>query len=109
MDKLVGRLKQLARENPNGFTVKIPECTPVTKGWVVAKKETQNSFGDEGLRKVIDVAMETTFLVGGWKNGKLYYWDAVLVTEDEAEAIALGKENEQLAIFSLDQLREVFL
>jgi len=109
MEHLIERLKAIAKENPNGFTVKIPECTPVTSGWVVASKETQNCFGDEGLKKVITVAMKTTYIVGGWKDGKLFYWDAVSVHSDESEATQAGIENEQIAIFNLGKLETKFL
>lgn len=53
---IIERLKQIADENPSGFTVYTTTLLPVTQGWVVANKETQNCFGDVGLRKTLKVA-----------------------------------------------------
>lgn len=101
MENLIERLIEIANENPDGFTVKIPSCEYVKFGWVVAMKETQNSFGIEGLIKVIRIANESTHIVGGWKDGA-FYWDAVYIIQDENEATQLGIDNEQLAIYHLE-------
>lgn len=69
---------------------------------MVARKETQNSFGEDGLRKVLEVALRTSKTVGGWKDEKLFYWDAVMVFENEDEATKAGIENEQLAIYQIE-------
>lgn len=106
---LFDRLKQVASENPTGFTVKIPNLEPVTTGWVVAMKETQNSFGDEGLQRVIEVAQRTTQIVGGWKEGDLFYWDASFIVQSEKEAVQIGIENGQIAIFNLDTFEVKYL
>ncbi len=88
MDNLIERLIEIAIENPDGFTVRIPSCEFVKSGWVIAMKETQNSFGVEGLIKVIDIANKTTNIVGGWKDGQ-FYWDAVYILNNETEATLL--------------------
>lgn len=109
MEELIKNLKQIARENPNGFTVYLKDLSPVKKGWVVALKQTQNSFGDEGLKKVISVATEKTGVVGGWKaDGKLW-WDAVQIIDNEDAATESGIENEQLAIYQIENNRLKFL
>lgn len=105
MEKLIEQLLKLAGQNPYGFTVRIPDLEPVTKGWVVAKKETQDCFGIEGLKKVIALSNETTKIVGFWKDEKLY-WDTVMTFENEDEATQAGIENGQLAIFNLDTFTE---
>jgi hypothetical protein len=95
-------LKKIASENPNGFTVSTTDLKPVKRGWVVAMKETQNSFGDAGLQKALEVALKTSQMIGGWKEGKKFYWDAVLIFYNEEEATKAGNENEQIAIYNIE-------
>ncbi len=95
------KLWQIAEQNPEGFTVILPGLTFAKTGWVVALKETQNCFGPEGLDKALEVAIKTSHL-GGWHDGELFYWDAVMIFTNEDEATQAGKENEQLAIYHLD-------
>jgi hypothetical protein len=102
MQKLGEKLKQLAVKNPDGFTVKLPTLEPVKSGWVVAMKETQYCFNDAGLQKALEVAIKTSNVIGGWKEGKRWYWDASWIYEDEKEATQAAIENEQIAIFHLD-------
>jgi hypothetical protein len=108
MQNLIRALKKIAKENPNGFTVYLKDLRPVIEGWAVALKETQNCFGDEGLKKVIEVATEKTGIVGGWKDKK-FYWDAVMLFSDEEEATKTGIENEQIAIYQIETNRLKFL
>lgn len=109
MKSMIESLKNIANENPDGFTVYTTNLKPVKTGWVVAMKETQNCFGDEGLLKALEVAIKTSQVIGGWKEGKKFYWDAVMVIEDEAEAIHAGRKNEQIAIYNLEQNKVVYL
>lgn len=99
MEQLIERLKEIAKQNPHGFTA----------GWSVALKETQNSFGDAGLKKVIAVTTEKTGIVGGWREDGKLWWDAVQIFDNEDAATAAGIENEQIAIYSIDQNRVKFL
>jgi len=98
---LVERLKELARLNPSGFTVTVPDLIPVKRGWSVAIKETQNSFGDEGLKRVLEIALETTQIMGGWDEDNEFWWDAVRIFEDETEATEFGIANDQIAIYCI--------
>lgn len=102
MKRIIETLKQIASENPAGFTVYLKDLSPVKKGWVVALKETQNSFGDEGLLKVLAVASEKTGVVGGWNEEGKLYWDAVEIFENEDAATKKGVENEQIAIYHIE-------
>lgn len=95
-------LKQIADENPNGFTVYTTDLTPVKSGWVVAMRETQNSFGDAGLQKALAIAEQTSKVIGGWKEGQQFYWDAVLLFTNENEATIAGYQNEQIAIYNIE-------
>lgn len=102
MEALIRRIKEIAAENELGFTITLPDCEFVTSGYVIAMLETQNSFGDEGLRRVIEMASDTTGIMGGWNDDGLFYWDAVYIVHDRERAIELGKANEQIAIFHID-------
>lgn len=93
---------------------------PVSTGFAVALKRTQNSFGAEGLAKVAKVIedLQTSgnlaghaLAFGGWYDSKsrLYYYDATVIFENRAEAIAAGRANEQIAIFDLSNLEEIRL
>lgn len=103
MKDLINRLLQIAEENPKGFTVTIPECEPVTSGYCIGHSETQNSFGVDGLKKVVEHSSQTTGVVGGWQgyNGR-YYFDTVIITQDGNEALDLKAEHKQAAIYHLD-------
>jgi len=100
--ELIKQLQAIAQENPSGFTVSLPSLQFITRGWVVAKKETQNSFGLEGLNKALEVALKTSKTIGGWQDEELFYWDAVMVFNNEDEATQASIENEQLAIYNIE-------
>jgi hypothetical protein len=68
-------------------------------------KQTQDCFGNEGLRKAFRVAEETTQTFGGWIEGSRFYWDAVMVFNDEAKATQAGIENDQIAIYQIETNR----
>ncbi|WP_353719767.1 hypothetical protein [Dyadobacter sp. 676] len=109
MENLILKIKEIAAENELGFTITLPDCEFVKSGYVVAMQETQNSFGDEGLRKVIKMASETTGIMGGWNDDGLFYWDAVYILQDRGRAIELGKANEQIAIYNIENQELIFL
>jgi len=102
MEVILIKLRALAAQFPEGFTVFVPEVQIVKSGWVVAKKETQNSFGEAGLQKALEVALKTSKAMGGWKDEKLFYWDAVEIYEDEETATQAGFRNEQQAIYQIE-------
>lgn len=106
--------------NPEGFTVNAANLQPVTTGYAVALKKTQNSFAAEGLAKVANVIEELqasgnlnrrTLAFGGWYDSEsgLYYYDATVIFHDREEAIEAGRANEQIAIFDLANLEEIRL
>ncbi len=97
------KLLKVASENPTGFTISVVDFQPIKKGWAVALKETQNSFGKEGAEKVIEVALQKTLgIVGGWLYENDYYFDAVMIIENEEEATRVGIENEQIGIYHIE-------
>lgn len=104
-------LKALASANPHGFTVRLLDLTLVTSGYVCAHDETQNSFDDDGLRRVIEHAETADGLVGMWYDleSDRTYWDSVRVFESREEAVVYAKAGNQLAIFHLDTGEEIRL
>lgn len=117
---VISTVAAIAAINPEGFTVNAATLQPITTGYAVALKRTQNSFGAEGLAKVANVIEELqrasemngrTLAFGGWYDSEsgLYYYDATVIFADRAEAIEAGRVNEQIAIFDLANLDEIRL
>lgn len=103
-------LATIAAANPAGFTVNAQTLQPVTTGYVVAVKGTQNSFGTSGLRRVVEYQSthKEVNAFGGWLDNEsgLYYYDACIIVRTIGEAMTLAKENEQIAFFCLDNGKE---
>lgn len=110
---LFAALTAIAALNPEGFTVDANTLQPVTAGYCVACKETQNSFGPEGLNQVINFVVNDPKVnaFGGWYDNEsgAFYWDGTIVLTDKNEAIRLGRANGQIAIFDLNNLEEIRL
>jgi len=110
---LSAALLAIASANKEGFTVSAETLQPITKGYAVAVLDTQNSFGNEGLARVIDYVEnhQNVAAFGGWCDTEtdLYYWDATLIFDNMADAIEAGKVNKQIAIFDLENLTEIRL
>ena len=123
-NSVIAKVAAIAALNPSGFTVDAATLQPVTAGYAVAMKQTQNSFGTEGLAKVantieelqagaekIGLNIDDRLAFGGWYDSEsgLYYYDATVIFEDREEAIEAGRANEQIAIFDLANLEEIRL
>lgn len=110
---LTKALTKIAAANPDGFTVDATTLEPITKGFAVSVEATQNSFGAEGLSKVIDYVTTHDGInaYGGWLNSdnNAYYYDATIVCETREEAETFGRLNHQTAIFDLENLEEIRL
>ena len=117
---VLSSIAAIAAINPDGFTVNAATLQPVTSGYAVALKRTQNSFGAEGLAKVANVIEELQasgnlngriLAFGGWYDSEsgLYYYDATVIYQDREKAIEAGRANEQIAIFDLSNLEEIRL
>lgn len=106
-------LLAIAANNANGFTVAKDTLQPVVKGYAVALEATQNSFGTDGLAKVLAYADTDTRVnaIGGWYNSDngQFYFDATVVVADLDEAVALGRRNHQIAIFDITNCKEIRL
>ena len=117
---VISTVVAIAAMNHEGFTVNAANLQPVSTGFAVALKRTQNSFGAEGLAKVANVIEELqasgnlngrTLAFGGWYDSEsgLYYYDATVIFENRAAAIEAGRANDQIAIFDLANLEEIRL
>lgn len=110
---LVAALATIAAANPAGYTVNARTLEPLTSGYAVAVAATQNSFGPEGLQRVIEYAAthKNIAAIGGWLNKKngCYYFDAVIICEDLTDAMELARVNKQIAFFDLNNQKEVRL
>lgn len=110
---LASKVLEFASNNKEGFTLNISTLVPVTSGIVVSHKATQNSFTETDLQSVINHALKHDGVVGGWFNeadGK-YYFDSnkVFNANELYDAIAFGLDNDQIAIFDIDNMREIRL
>ena len=110
---LVSKVLEFAEANKDGFTLNIRTLQPVTSGFVVSYRDTQNSFSANDLQSVVAHALTHDCVVGGWYNTEdgRYYFDSnkVFAVSELSEAIQFGIENEQIAIFSLDSVCEIRL
>lgn len=99
------KIKQIAEINKEGFTISLLDFETPKKGFCIAMNLTQNHFGDEGLKKVIEIAKNSTFLIGGWFNpdNQQYYYDCVMIETNEEKALKLAKANQQLAFYDLEK------
>jgi fructokinase len=111
MPSLIEAIIVIAKQNPDGFTVEVPSLKPVTSGYICAYEETQNSFGQSGLERVTNHALEHGRVVGGWLNNenRKYYFDSSAVFANRDEAIDFGRKNRQIAIFDLNNFTEIRL
>ena len=97
------KVKEIAQANKAGFTISLIDLKHQEGDfWVVAFKETQDCFNDEGLKKVIEFAKRTTNIIGGWKNeDNTMQYDCVMLIQDQEIAIKTAKENLQRFIYNL--------
>ena len=110
-ENLISELTTIAMMNPAGYTVDANTLQPLTHGYCVAVAATQNSFGAEGLRRVVEYVTQhgNVNAFGGWYDSEsgLYYYDATVVCATLGEAIEMARTNEQLAIYCLDTCEEI--
>lgn len=108
--QLITALTAIATANTDGYTVDANTLQPITTGYAVAVAATQNSFGPEGLAKVVQYVQDYSNVsaFGGWYNSEdgQYYFDATVIVATKAEAVALARVNKQMAFFCLDTLTE---
>lgn len=109
---LANEVYRIANNNPSGFTLNIETMQHINSGYVAAYKETQNNFGFDGLKNALHFALLIgASVIGGWFNTDKgqFYFDCSCIFENEAEAATFGIENEQIAIFDLNNCKEITL
>jgi len=104
MNTLAKQIKEIAKQNPQGFTIYLPSLEPVRNGWVIANIKTQNCFGDAGLQKALKFAMTYNRIIGGWFDNGNYYFDASIVEPNKEKALILKELHKQIAIINLETL-----
>lgn len=111
MEQLFEAIEAIAKANPDGFTVDLTTLKKVTKGISVAYIDTQGSFGEEGLKRVLNHALMHEKKVGGWLNEEngMFYFDSIRIFTNLEEAKRFGRENNQIAIFDIGQMRLIKL
>ena len=106
----IAAIAAIAAVNPEGFTVNAKTLQPVTSGYAVAIKATQNSFNTEGLAAVVEYAANHAEItaVGGWLDSETgaYYYDAVVIVKTEYEARAIAEREDQKAFYCLHEKKE---
>jgi hypothetical protein len=109
-DELFLSIKQIAEENPDGFTIDLRNLQHVTSGIVVAYAATQNSFGNGGLYQCIEHGLYNSGFLGGWLNpdGEFQY-DSCRIFHDREAAIEWGRKQMQYSIYDLDTFEEIIL
>ncbi len=98
--------------NPNGFTFNLKKGEIQRTGYAVALSDTQNSFGADGLLKVVEYAIKHDVeCVGGWldTNTGKFYFDAIMIIKDREKALAAAKANGQIALFHIDSNEEIYV
>lgn len=106
---MIIEILKIAVNNPEGFTVSLPELQHITEGIIVSYQETQNSFGIDGLKVVFEHALAHDQVIGGWSFEGKYYFDSNKLFTDLEEAIEFGKSQKQIAIFDLTEQRLIKL
>ncbi len=111
MKQLIDGVWDYSLINPNGFTLNVETMKPIKYGISVAYRETQDSFGKESLNGVINHALEHGKAVGGWYDteSNRYYFDSVKIFRNSEidKATEFAKNNDQLAIYDLTNLKEI--
>lgn len=109
------RLKEVIENNQNGFTCNLKgELSSYQKGYFIGITHIKGKNLNLLLKKVLFIKekgfnhMDNLFL-GGWSDKGIFYLDLSLYSEKLSFAKSLGKMFNQLAIFDIKGLKEIFL
>lgn len=112
------KIRDLLHEPGSGFSIKVPGENAPTSGFMVSHKEPsliinpETFFNDDAkaIDKVLDFIRankgmldEKDNFLGGWHDpdsGQIFI-DISANVQDKAEAIALGKQNDQISIYDV--------
>lgn len=111
MKQLIERVWEYSQNNPEGFTLNLETFKSVKFGISVAYLETQDSHDKESLENVINHSLRHQKTLGGWLNeeNEKFYFDSVKIFKNSEldKAIEFAKQQKQIAIFDLTNLREI--
>lgn len=111
MKQLIDRVWEYSQNNSEGFTLNLETFKSVKFGISVAYLETQNSHDKESLENVINHSFKHQKTLGGWLNeeNEKFYFDSVKIFKNSEldKAIEFAKEQKQIAIFDLTNLKEI--
>ncbi|MGC4130236.1 MAG: hypothetical protein QM564_11935 [Bergeyella sp.] len=111
MKQLIDRVWEYSQNNPDGFTLNLETFKPIKFGICVAYLETQDSHDKESLEQVINHSLEHNKIIGGWLNveNEKFYFDSIRIFKNSElkEAIEFAKQQKQIAIFDLTNLKEI--
>jgi len=108
--ELMQAIEEIAKENPEGFTLRITTMELVSTGIAVGHAETQHCYSRAGLYVCIEHALYNYGVIGGWRNqnGEMQY-DSVRMFKDLRAAVKWGRKQKQYAIFDIDNGWEIVL
>lgn len=106
---MVNFLKEIALANPSGFTFDISNMKPIEGGYIASYAATQSSHDEKGLLFCLFHALMHDFVIGGWLDGELFYFDSCKVFDSLDDAIEFGRQQNQIAVFDLNEMREIRL
>lgn len=102
------KIKQIMQD-----TVTKGGCTPTVKGrYIVGLEEDGEIFNIENsssIRKCIARFINSGITFGTWLHDKKIYIDKNVQLNDLEEAIKLGRENHQIAIYDYKENKEILL
>lgn len=109
-------LKGLIKDLPDGFTVDLMNLEQPTSGYVVGLygikwHEGESPDIEDFVKAYYDYrrVIATKTYVGYWHNNNVHYLDIVKIYEDKSEAMEHAKDNDQIAIYSLHDKKEIFV
>lgn len=105
IQQLADKVWQYSTTHPEGFTITIPQLTPLTSGLAVGYSLETPSTGQESLPTVIEHSLNHSQIIGGWLDPttQIYYFDSIKIfAEDQhAQAYQFAKDNHQIAYYDL--------
>lgn len=117
-NEVIKTLTEVARDNPDGFTIDVSDGTSKTTGFAVAPLKMTEFKTEELTEEVLSDYLDKFRVVfrndpracfGGWFNTATgqYVLDVSYVVESEEEALYLAELGNQDAIFHLDNFEEI--
>ena len=109
--ELMLQVKQIALENPDGFTLQLATMELVTKGIAVGHDATQNCYGNAGIYHCIQHALLNGGYIGGWidPNTGWMQYDSLRLFSNLNKAVKWGRKQGQHSIYYIERGLEIKL